>query len=130
MVERSAEAGDSPEVAAHPSTASGPPATTTGETPADAPTSPAGDFHNPEHWASLTGGVSQIQNWFSISLKLYRTCWKSTMQIRLLALTLQARPSQYRQVSFTTGRSMGGHITLSEETPSTGRESLQISDGG
>ncbi|KAF5229090.1 hypothetical protein FAUST_10642 [Fusarium austroamericanum] len=56
MVERSVEAGDSPEVAAHPSTASGPPATTTGETPADAPTSPAGDFHNPEHWANLTGG--------------------------------------------------------------------------
>ncbi|KAM0298661.1 hypothetical protein HYE67_009617 [Fusarium culmorum] len=56
MVARSAEAGASPEVDTHTSTASGPPATSTGETPADAPTAPAGDFHNPAHWASLTGG--------------------------------------------------------------------------
>lgn len=56
MAQHSVEAGASSEVTAHTSTASGPPVTTTGGAPADAPTAPAGDFHNPAHWASLTGG--------------------------------------------------------------------------
>ncbi|KAG8353235.1 hypothetical protein FVEN_g8836 [Fusarium venenatum] len=55
MVERPAEVEGSPEVPTPASPASGPPATATEETPAEASTAPDEDFHNPEHWASLTG---------------------------------------------------------------------------
>ncbi|OBS27835.1 hypothetical protein FPOA_01778 [Fusarium poae] len=55
MAERSVEAEGSPEVPAHASPTPEPLAASTEETPAEASTAPDGDFHNPEHWATLTG---------------------------------------------------------------------------
>ncbi|GKU22440.1 unnamed protein product [Fusarium langsethiae] len=57
MAERPVEGEASPEVPAKiPSSPSEPVGASTGEAPAEASTAPDEDFHNPEHWAGLTGG--------------------------------------------------------------------------
>jgi hypothetical protein len=121
MAERPVEAEGSPEVPAHASPAPEPLAASTEETPAEAPTAPDEDFHNPEHWATLTGGVSSRQKCFDLFLKLCRMYPETTIQIQLSATMLQAQPSLYLQVFSITEQSTEEHIILNEATLNTGR---------
>jgi hypothetical protein len=58
MAEHPAEAETSSGAPIPSSPAAEQPVTSTGETPAEASTAPGEDFHDAEHWATLTGGVS------------------------------------------------------------------------